>query len=716
MAPFRTEYHSAGSISSDKEYGHFGNGHLVNGFTKQEHHSLLSDAAKKQKPVPGSLDLRMAMQSGTNEQDSGLPSSPTYDLNLSQGKLKALPTSASKKAFGKASPAPTSPLAKCSTNGNSHAGTSPHPTSSNGSPVQRAAASDGYSHPGEKSGGSQSEANNCHQENNHFESTTHQNGRSEIGLGLKTLLPVQVDSVALLTPDCVAQGAKHFSFSPTKTLGGLNRDIENFKKMIFDMSFGPLLGTSAFDVVPQHYDSFNSIWIWPIVRRKKDFVEIMEAFTATLKLVTQVVPPFDSTPAIDSSVIAPFEACYYRGLILNNDQNGDCEVLFVDYGNRAIIPYTQLYPIPADSLPALTGKSFPAVALRCKLTGLDYGFRPANAADFDRVFQDLLFSSNAQEKSLSAVINQQFPDVVEIRLCDPWCNDVAQTLLPMGTAVPPANIAARHGPGILPAGHNFDIKIRFIESAHTIYIWPASEEALSRERIKLMSSRMGVKFHACVSMPERGRYVTAFSIADKLFYRAIVLEVFYDSTAKVKFIDFGNVSRLPFDHLCPLDDADVLEFYACALKCRTTWTTVDGKEVIPKISDPQVIKTIYKNTTKVFISNFWVAGEDGPYEEDGFALLEDRADIQVQIPNGVPYDLVEGGKLAVDKSWPADNVSNKKPSLDVAPRVDIGAEVEVKVVEIETTVVINEGANVQPADGGGITTAAATTEAETSDV
>ena len=149
---------------------------------------------------------------------------------------------------------------------------------------------------------------------------------------------------------------------------------------------------------------------------------------------------------------------------------------------------------------------------------------------------------------------------------------------------------------------------------------------------------------------------------DQFFYRAIVQRVHFDSSATVQFIDFGNTGIFAFDDLFPLDQTD-LEYPACAVKCRVSWTSHEDHTPVEPLHHPGFARAVMAGRKSVIVVDFQKAGQpdgaEGTFSEDCADLLVELPpgftgtpicykDVNsIKAPNGVRHVPLAGGEKAV---------------------------------------------------------------------
>lgn len=109
--------------------------------------------------------------------------------------------------------------------------------------------------------------------------------------------------------------------------------------------------------VPNHF----SIFIRPInPKYEADFAQMV----VEGNILAKDAPHLQIVPERNDLVLAPFEGAYYRGMVLNADSE-IVEVAFVDFGNTAKVPFSEVKQAPFEVL------KYPRYATKCFLKNVE---------------------------------------------------------------------------------------------------------------------------------------------------------------------------------------------------------------------------------------------------------------------------------------------------------------------------------------------------------
>ena len=306
--------------------------------------------------------------------------------------------------------------------------------------------------------------------------------------------------------------------------------------------------------------------------------------------------------AIGQPVLAQFtdDQGWYRALISKRNQ-GISVVTFVDYGNQDTLQDSSLVAIPPDFL------SLPAQAIRCSLDGVGVQVSPEEAKT---AFNDLTLEQEAGGVVKSVLQDSSGP----IYTIDLSLSDGSKPIMALveggHISIPRAtlsNLSPSSSPTVtevkvpsFPVNTHIDVCLSYVESPANFFVQLLENtdqlEQLTQEMNEIylqMSERDEVLFSR-----NEGVFCAAKFSEDGVWYRARIISM-GGTTAKVRFVDYGNEEEVPASNLKSLRVQFKVE--AClAIQCH-----LDGfpSEIA---TSPGVVEKFseFIATNKQFIANF----------------------------------------------------------------------------------------------------------------
>ncbi|OQV20912.1 hypothetical protein BV898_04987 [Hypsibius exemplaris] len=390
----------------------------------------------------------------------------------------------------------------------------------------------------------------------------------------------------------------------------------------------------------------NIVWISGMTtsQRKTDFQAIVTAFGELLAKLVQSTRSISIGPLVgDLLLFNPSvrsdstDCCCYRARICAViEYRRKYRVLLVDCGRVEDVQFDELFPLTADGL--LHTATFPALAVRCKLSGLAYGFVPYDLEAFENEryawFCDL--SAEQSHGILEAkVVPQRFLNAdltIELFRGGMDMDIVRAHLLDFGKNPPPLEFRTRAGTEILVPGPLQHASIRIFKSPTEVYIWPDDANSTLRQILQ-MSANMAEKRNqlgpSVVTRPEEGSCVSV-RCKEGIYHRAVVLEVRFDDAVRVFCLDLGKEDLVRLEALFPLDQSDLFLCHR-ALGCNVTWIGPDGRPcLLDEATQGSItLDRVRESNKQINVTRFWKRGD----EYEGFEAPEDMADIDLILPS-----------------------------------------------------------------------------------
>ena len=257
---------------------------------------------------------------------------------------------------------------------------------------------------------------------------------------------------------------------------------------------------------------------------------------------------------------------WYRAQVLNVNVDDTVEVEYVDYGNREILPFSDLRRIPDMYL------EMSQQCVKVKMYGLELpeGEETWNSESLDFLQKFIL------GKSLVAVVksvdedNDSAPSVelydtstdndvnmnllVQQFISKPNLNDVSKTDTSAEqelTEVVPSTESPsypRYLPAVLPAASLFSSSGVFVDDEANIFLHYASDDTSAGEDVTTIMRHLNVdtdvqRFENALKSTQElqvGQGVIAKFSQDELWYRVKIVKIIDESNALVHYIDFGN--------------------------------------------------------------------------------------------------------------------------------------------------------------------------------
>ncbi|XP_074643884.1 protein tudor-like [Tubulanus polymorphus] len=282
---------------------------------------------------------------------------------------------------------------------------------------------------------------------------------------------------------------------------------------------------------------------------------------------------------------AVYDDSYYRGIV-TRFTGAKTEVLFVDYGNSALINTAEICELKEKFL------DIPILAIHCKMAGLVDENRSWSVEDITA------FENQVHDQELTAVFeSMEVPFAVRLSSLNDDIIDISNTIPTLKSAeTEPAIVNGKSSTS--PENDEFELKTKLKSNYSHLNIASGSKLRVTIGNIKTPSQfwvqlaesgtvieEMNVKlfefYESCdktvfIEQPEIGQVCAAKFFEDGNWYRAIV-KSFNDEKIEVFFVDYGNTAKV--DHVYQLKPsylqtpAQAIEcFHLCLKSQKGAWT------------------------------------------------------------------------------------------------------------------------------------------------
>jgi len=266
--------------------------------------------------------------------------------------------------------------------------------------------------------------------------------------------------------------------------------------------------------------------------------------------------------------------CWYRVIIEDVKSDNELSVMYVDYGNKEMLPLTRIKQLSPKFV------SCPLQAIRCSLIGVD----DTNATDgFGDFLLNKEFHLTAKQalKDGSYLVslvgidgNSVVEEATKLHLVvDPSAN--AQLRTESQPAVSGAGmqlVVPKSGTGLqlpnllskLEVGNIVDIMVTHVESPSHFYcnlLQYSDQLAAITDTIATSGVAASPVHH-----PQEGTCCLAQYSEDEEWYRAHIISVDINE-ATVQFVDYGNVEKVAISNLKCLEEAQLCTTPKQAIKC-----------------------------------------------------------------------------------------------------------------------------------------------------
>ena len=284
----------------------------------------------------------------------------------------------------------------------------------------------------------------------------------------------------------------------------------------------------------------------------------------------QLAPPTPSPPSEGQVVCCkyPVDDVWYRAAVVEKRGNR-CAVQFVDYGNKEIVPLSDLRPCPPRFLKQ------PILSVRCSLFGVhppSDEWSPSATTFLQQYCERVLMAKLVSRDPLSGLPSVQLFDT-----SNPEDISVTDELIKAGFAVPapttpapvaPASPAATISlpPAKLPREREFSVLALTVSSLTEIYIHPVTPDTPHYLSTFLESINEYCSSQATpiTTPPGIGQYCLAFY--DGSWYRAKVESFESTNEAIVFFVDYGNRDKVSLAQILEMP-AQFTDTPRLVLKC-----------------------------------------------------------------------------------------------------------------------------------------------------
>ena len=304
--------------------------------------------------------------------------------------------------------------------------------------------------------------------------------------------------------------------------------------------------------------------------------------------------PLQNSPNKGSVCCAKFsqDGLYYRVEVLESSKS-QCDVLFIDYGNRETVQLYDMVPCPSQFL------SVPVCAVKCALDRVeslnaDHDTWPKPACDVlkglvnDNSILDAKFSGKFNSNNIALVdfVLPNGENVVDVFIKNGWAKSpvtgTESTLITKQLPVTNLPFARELKRPIIPtSADGFDVLVSEVFDPDKIFVQLATQqtaEALDRLSTGLASFFQKVPPTSLLQPATRGSLCCAKYAVDGAWYRVEVID-FIQSSLKIRFLDYGNEEVVPLNNLveCP---EEFLSIPVCATHC--CLDGVQPRSVIPR--------------------------------------------------------------------------------------------------------------------------------------
>ncbi|NXN58327.1 TDRD1 protein, partial [Rynchops niger] len=267
-------------------------------------------------------------------------------------------------------------------------------------------------------------------------------------------------------------------------------------------------------------------------------------------------------PAVGNVCCAQFteDSLWYRAAVIEYVSEDTVLVVYIDYGNREVLPLAKLRPM----IPRLI--DLPAQAIRCTLAGVKppLGAWTSKTIFFmNQLVKDKVFTVKVVDKdnirSVVELVDASVTPIINISSCliEKGCADEkSRTALP---AIGLSDVKQADEDTTnkrickwskLTLKQTVDVIVCTLYSPGEFYCQISNNsELLALNLLNKSLSEYCQKTPPNIIKPENGEPCCAFFSDDGNWYRALVQNVTSDGTVKVFFVDYGNVEEVPLDKI-----------------------------------------------------------------------------------------------------------------------------------------------------------------------
>ncbi|XP_067657384.1 tudor domain-containing protein 15-like [Haliotis asinina] len=296
--------------------------------------------------------------------------------------------------------------------------------------------------------------------------------------------------------------------------------------------------------------------------------------------------PAYTTPAQGEMVAAKFslDNDWYRSVV-TSVTSSHCEVMFVDYGNREVVPVASIRKLDHSAM------LLPQRAMRCSLAGL----HNCTATQKDMLNQHVNTAVNVVALSETEGVYD-----VKVTLTDGQClNDVLSAAV-TSSAVYTLEDVAMTTP---PAGKS-PVIVMFVEDPGSLYCRLADKEA--EEAFTILSRNMGLFYKGQTTPAADPQLNQLFCVeAEGSWYRCVMVER-RGVAVRVRLLDVGTMEELAVTDLRAMK-TEFLELPVPVFKCSlhgikptgSTWVQ-DAIDAVKRIEGQTLLMTLKGKTDEIF--------------------------------------------------------------------------------------------------------------------
>ena len=325
------------------------------------------------------------------------------------------------------------------------------------------------------------------------------------------------------------------------------------------------------DVYIVHSESPNEFYCQP-VQYENALIELMDNIASYIDTENAVA----CTPDIGMFCIAQYSADngYYRSRITNIDRKSNqCEVLFLDYGNKEWVAGSSMKTLPSKF------RELHQQAVLCCLSLI----QPKGSSWTNGALE--IFRAKCTDKMFKATVDGEKDGKICVTLKDPENGEI------INDSLVDCNFAVRdkmHVKQPIESSEKLQYTLPKISSGvkeDVICTFVHSEELISCQLVKyqgqLDNLMENISVHCntsnvTVTDPVTDQPVLALYSEDGVWYRAKVLAV-QNSSVSVRFIDFGNEEEVQFSNLRDIRDDDLKLPITC-IDCRISGLMSDSQD------------------------------------------------------------------------------------------------------------------------------------------